>query len=170
MKRTPEEIRLPLVFLPISDLFARQWISTTYGQLKPYNDFKKSFTDLIWDGTGQLEIGCVVYHDRYNYRSGESFSEHYIRYSNMASMLSPAMSDKDLLIAVITHYEPSVQICLISANLKSTQEAHRRISQGQRNCDGGQGRPNDGTDPKLNAAAKDFIPCSNQRRDGSRSP
>ena len=41
----------------------------------------------------------------------------------MASMLSPAMSDQDLLSAMVTHYEPRIQACLISANLKSTQEA-----------------------------------------------
>jgi hypothetical protein len=39
----------------------------------------------------------------------------------MAIILSPAMSDQDLLGA-ITHYEPRIQNCLISANLKSTQE------------------------------------------------
>jgi hypothetical protein len=38
-------------------------------------------------------------------------------------MLSPAMSDQDLLGAMITHYEPRIQDCLISANLKTTQEA-----------------------------------------------
>jgi hypothetical protein len=38
-------------------------------------------------------------------------------------MLPPAMSDQDLLGAMITHYEPRIQNCLTSANLKSTQEA-----------------------------------------------
>ena len=64
-----------------------------------------------------------MYQDRYVYRSGEIFSEHYIRYANMASMLSPAMSDQDLLGAMVTHYEPRIEACLISANVKSTQEA-----------------------------------------------
>jgi hypothetical protein len=41
----------------------------------------------------------------------------------MASGLSPAMSDQDLLGAMVTHYEPRIQACLISANVKSTQEA-----------------------------------------------
>jgi predicted component of type VI protein secretion system len=41
----------------------------------------------------------------------------------MASMFSPAMSYQDLLNAMITHYEPRIEACLISANLKSTQEA-----------------------------------------------
>ena len=61
-----------------------------------------------------------MYQGCYDYRSGESFSEHYIRYANM---LSPAMSDQDLLGAMVTHYEPRIQTCLISANVKSTQEA-----------------------------------------------
>ena len=122
LRKTPEELRLPLLFRSISDQFAKQWMLTTYGQLKSYNDFKKAFTELLWDGTRQSEIRCRVYQDRYNYRSGESLSEHYIRYSNMPSMLSPAMSDQDLLGAMITHYEPRIQNGLISANLKSTQE------------------------------------------------
>jgi hypothetical protein len=40
----------------------------------------------------------------------------------MASMLLSAMSDKDLLNAMMTHYEPRIQNCLLNANLKSTQE------------------------------------------------
>jgi hypothetical protein len=41
----------------------------------------------------------------------------------MASMLSPVMCDRDLLSALITHYEPRIQTCLISANVKTTQES-----------------------------------------------
>jgi hypothetical protein len=72
-KRTPKELRLPLVFRSISDSFTKQWMLTTYGQLKSYDDFKKVFTELLWDGTRQSEIRCRVYQDRYNYRSGEVF-------------------------------------------------------------------------------------------------
>ena len=114
LRKTPEELRILLVFLSISDPFAKQWILTNYGQHKSYEDFfKKALTELLWDGTRQSEIRCRVYQDRYNYRSGESLSEHYIRYANMAIMLSPAMSDQDLLGAMITHYEPRIQNCLI---------------------------------------------------------
>jgi hypothetical protein len=84
--------------------------------------FMKVFTELLWDGTWQSEIRSRVYQDRYNCRSGESLSEYYTRYADMASMLSPAMSDQDLFGAMITHYEPSIQTCLINANLKLTQE------------------------------------------------
>jgi hypothetical protein len=80
------------------------------------------YTESLLDGNRQSEIRSRVYHQmRCNYRSGESLSEHYVRYGNMASLLSPAMSDQDLLGAMITHYEPRIQNCL-SANLRSTQE------------------------------------------------
>jgi len=123
LRKTPEELRLSLVFRAISDPFAKQRMLTAYGQFKSYEDFKRALTELLWDSTRQFEIRCRVYQDRYDYRSRESFSEHYIRYANMASMLSPAMSDQDLLSAMVTHYEPRIQACLISANVRSTQEA-----------------------------------------------
>jgi hypothetical protein len=42
---------------------------------------------------------------------------------DMQTWQSPAMSDQDLLNAMITHYEPRIQNYLLSANLKSTQLA-----------------------------------------------
>jgi len=45
-----------------------------------------------------------------------------------------------------------------------------RTNQGRRGFFGGQGIANDGADSQLNAAAQDFVPYGNQRRDGSRSP
>ena len=97
LRKTPEELHLPLVFRSISDPFAKQWLLTTYGRLKSHDDFKNAFTELLWDGTRQSEIRCRMCQDQYNYRSGERLSEHYIRSANLVSMLSPAMSDQELL-------------------------------------------------------------------------
>jgi hypothetical protein len=99
LKKTPEELRLPLVFRAISDPFAKQWMLTAYGKMKTCDDFKREFTELLWDSTRQAEIRCKVYQDRYDHRAQESFAKHYIRYATMASMLSPVMSDQDLLSA-----------------------------------------------------------------------
>jgi hypothetical protein len=49
--KTPKELCLPLVFHSISDPFAKQWMLMTYGHLKSYDDFKKAFTELLWDWT-----------------------------------------------------------------------------------------------------------------------
>jgi len=95
---------------------------TAYGQLRSYDDIKRAFKELLWDSTRQSEIRCRVYQDRYDYRSGKCFSENYIWYTNMASMLSPVMSDQGLLGDIVTYYEPRIQACLISAKVNSTQE------------------------------------------------
>jgi len=122
LRKTPEEFRLSLAFRPFSDPFAKQWMLTAYEQLSSYDDIKRAFMELLWDSTRQSEVRCRGYKDRYGYRLGESFSEPYIRYAKMASILSPAMSDQGLFGAMVTHYDPRIQACLISANVKSTQE------------------------------------------------
>jgi len=159
----------------------------------------------------------------------------------MASIFSPTMSDQDLLGAMVTHYEPSIQACMISANIKSTQEAlavltklqsienlkeqyrtprrdieHQdqtrrtsrgppsdravnrrpngsvqvchvrrdnrdrnprgnplrdsRTNQGRRDSFVCQRRPDDSTDPQLNASAQDFFPFGTVRRNDSQLP
>jgi len=93
---------------------------TGYEQLRSYDDIKRAFKDLLWDSTRQSEVRCRGYQDRYDYRSGKCFSEPYILYANTASMLSPAMSERDLFGSMVTHYEQRIQACLISANVKST--------------------------------------------------
>jgi predicted RNA-binding protein with PUA-like domain len=61
LRKNTEELRLPLVFHSISDPFAKQWMLTAFWQLKSYDDFKKDFTELLWDGTRQSETRCRVY-------------------------------------------------------------------------------------------------------------
>jgi len=68
LSKTPEELRLPLVFRSISDPFAKRWMLTACGQLKSYDDFKKAFSELLWDGTRRSEIRCQVYQGGYNWR------------------------------------------------------------------------------------------------------
>jgi hypothetical protein len=57
LRKTPEELRLPLVFRSVSDPFTKQWMLTTYWQFKSYDDFKKAFMGLLWDRTRQ-ELGA----------------------------------------------------------------------------------------------------------------
>ena len=49
--------------------------------------------------------------------------EYYIRYAGMASMLNPAMSEEDLVGALINHFPPEIKKGMICGNLKKTQDA-----------------------------------------------
>ena len=48
---------------------------------------------------------------------------HYIRYANLASTLDPPMTEVDLLSAMTSHFETSVQQGLICGNFQTTQDA-----------------------------------------------
>jgi hypothetical protein len=81
--------------------------------LKSYNEFKKAFTELLWNPSRQASIRSSIYLGKYNPHSGDSYMDHYIRYANLASTLDPPMTDMDLLSAHTSHFEPRVQQGLI---------------------------------------------------------
>jgi hypothetical protein len=53
----------------------------------------------------------------------ETLAAHYERYVNFAANLDSPLSEYDLLGELTAHYTYEVQKCMISANLKSNQEA-----------------------------------------------
>ena len=123
LKRTPDELRLALVFRAVKEPFTKQWLSCVFDKMKNYDEFTKAFTELLLCSSRQASIRSVIYLDKHNPGSGEPCLNHYIRYANMASTLKPPMSDMDLLSALTSHFEPRVQQGLICSNLQSTQDA-----------------------------------------------
>jgi hypothetical protein len=123
LKRTPEELRLALVFQVVKEPFAKQWLSSVFDKTKNYDEFEKAFTELLWCPSRQASIRSAIYLDKHDSVSGESCLDHYIRHANMASTLNPPMSDLDLLSALTSHFELQVQQGLICSNMQSTQDA-----------------------------------------------
>jgi hypothetical protein len=78
---------------------------------------------LLWNDQKQSGIRCSIFQDKYDKNGGETLAEHYLKYVNMVAYLHPPLSDYDLLGALTAHYPYDVQKCMISANLKSNQEA-----------------------------------------------
>ena len=130
-KKTPEELRLPLVFRAVQDPFAKQWLSSVIDKLKNYGEFKKAFTELLWCPSRQSSVRSSIYLDRHVPSSGETFVNHFIRYANLASTLDPPMSETDLLSALTSHFEPRVQQGLICGNFKTTQDALAHLAKFQ---------------------------------------
>jgi hypothetical protein len=108
LRQTPDELRLPWVFRAIQEPFAKQWLFSPFDKLKGYDEFKKAFTELLWNPSRQDSIRSSIYLDKYNPNSGESYMDHYIRYANLASTLDPPMTEMDLLSALTSHFEPRV--------------------------------------------------------------
>jgi len=104
----------------VQEPIAKQWFSSTYDKLNSYDEFRKGFTDLLWNLNRQAGIRRQIYLDKHTQNSGESYVDHYIRYAKLASSLDPPMTDMDFLSA-LTHV-PRVQHVLLCGNFKPTQD------------------------------------------------
>jgi hypothetical protein len=118
LRKTPNELKLPLCFRAIEDPFPKQWFATLYDTVETYKNYKTAFSNLLWGQTLQAQIRCSIYQDRWDKQSDETYAEHYIRYASMASMLNPPMSEEDLVRAMIGHFPPEVQKGMVCGNLK----------------------------------------------------
>lgn len=60
IKKTPNELKLPLSFRAIEDPFAKQWFATVYeyNTVGTYETFKTAFANLLWEQTLQAQIRC----------------------------------------------------------------------------------------------------------------
>jgi len=131
LKQTPDHLKLPLTFRAVQEPIAKQWFSSTYDKLNNYDEFRKGFTDLLWNPNRQAGIRSQIYLDKHTQNSRESYVDHYIRYANLASSLDPPMTDMDLLSALTSHYEPRVQQGLLCGNFKCTQDVLGYLSKVQ---------------------------------------
>jgi hypothetical protein len=48
IKKTPNELKLPLCFRAIGDPFAKQWFATVYDTVGTYENLKTAFANLLW--------------------------------------------------------------------------------------------------------------------------
>ena len=77
LRQTPEELRLPLVFRAIQEPFAKQWLSTSLDKLKGYDEFKKTFTELLWN---YVITQDVRENHKREERKGRTWSQSLVRY------------------------------------------------------------------------------------------
>jgi hypothetical protein len=111
-----------LTFRAIQGPLTKQWLSSYFDNFKSYDEFKKAFTELLWNPSRQASIRRSIYLDKYNPSSSESYVDLYIRYANLALALDAPLTEMDLLSALTSHFEPRVQQGLICWNFQNTQD------------------------------------------------
>jgi hypothetical protein len=122
LKGVPEQLKLPLASRAIQDPFAKSWLNAEYSKLANYQQFKLEITQLLWNDLQQSAVRCKIFQGKFDERGNDTMAGHYLKYVNLAGSLSPPLSEIDLTGALTAHYSAEVQMCIISANLKSTQE------------------------------------------------
>ena len=123
LKGGAESLKLPLAARAVQDPFTKAWLSAEYYKLGTYENFRTQVTQLLWNDQKQSSIRCKIFQDKFDRNGEETLAAHYLRYVNLAANLHPPLSEYDLLGALTAHYPYEVQKCMISANLKSNQEA-----------------------------------------------
>ena len=125
LKDVPAEMRLPTAMKTITDEYTQQWVVTICKELRSYDHFKQAITELLWSPQIQSQVRCSIYQDRFSKNGDEILSAHFffLRYAMMAANLTPKMSDLEITDAIGVHYPNYIQRALLSANVKTTQEA-----------------------------------------------
>jgi hypothetical protein len=123
LKGVSENLKLPLASTAVQDQFTKAWLSAEYYKVGTYQNFKTQVTQLLWNDQKQSSIRCRIFQDKSDRNGVETLAAHYLRYVNLAANLCPPLSEYDLLGALTAHYPYEVQKCMISANLKSNQDA-----------------------------------------------
>jgi hypothetical protein len=59
-KQTPDHLKLPLTFRAVQEPIAKQWFSNTYDKLNSYDEFRKEFTDMLWNPNRQAGIRSQI--------------------------------------------------------------------------------------------------------------
>jgi hypothetical protein len=118
-----ESLKLPLAARAVQDPFTKAWLSAEYYELGTYENFRTLVTQLLWNDQKQTSIRCKIFQDKYDRNGEETLAAHYLRYANFATNLHPPLSEYDILGALTAHYLYEVQKCMVSANLKSNEEA-----------------------------------------------
>jgi hypothetical protein len=123
LKNVPEPLRLPLAMKAVTDGYAKQWFTAIYKDLVSYEHFKRAITELLWNPQIQSRTRCALYQDRFDKGKDESMSAHFLRYSVITANLSPRLSELDLIDAISGHFPLYVQRAILSANVRTIQEA-----------------------------------------------
>jgi len=79
LKQTPDHLKLPLTFRAVQEPLAKQWFSSTYDKLNSYDEFRKGFTNLLWNPNRQAGIRSQIYLDKHTQNSREFYVDYYIR-------------------------------------------------------------------------------------------
>jgi hypothetical protein len=122
LKAVPESMKLPLAIKSVTDSYASQRITSVSEDIKDFNQFSQSLTELLWNQQIQAGVRGAIFHDKYDKRTKETLSEHFLRYAVMAAHLQPRLSELDLINAIGNHFPTYIQRALLSANLGSTQQ------------------------------------------------
>jgi hypothetical protein len=122
LRGIPESLKVALAKSAVIDSYTSQWINTVYKDLRDYHQFKEAITEFLWGPQAQARWRCALYQGRYNGGAEESMAAHFLRYSAVASSLTPRLTEMEIVEIISCHYPAHVQRTLLSAGVKTIRD------------------------------------------------
>jgi hypothetical protein len=144
-KSVPNSLKLVIAGKAITDGYAKRWLQSVQADLKDYDEFKTGFTELLWNASIQAEIRSSVYQDKYDRSSGETLSDHFLKYSVKSVFLTPRLTELDLITAVSSHFPKNIHTAILASNVSTIQGTLNLLRRLEALEDTGPGRVEGGT-------------------------
>jgi hypothetical protein len=123
LRGIPDSFKLVLAKSAVQDSYTSQWISTVYKDLSSYEQFKKAITEFLWGPQAQARWRSVLYQSMYDGNRDGSMTAHFLRYSAIASNLTPKLTESEIVEIISGHYPAYVQRTMLSAGVRTIRDA-----------------------------------------------
>jgi hypothetical protein len=123
LRSVPEPFKLILAKSAVHDSYTSQWINTVYKELNSYEQFKKAITEFVWGPQAQARWRCALYQGTYDRNADRSMTAHFLRYSAVASNLTPKLNEWEIVEVISCHYPAYVQRTILSAGVRTIRDA-----------------------------------------------
>jgi hypothetical protein len=125
LKAVPEFMNLPPPINSFANIYACHWITCVCKDIKSFDEFNQTLTKLLWNHQMQTNLSSAIFQDKYDRRTKEIFSVHFLRYALMAVHLQPRLSELYLMNVIGNHFPAYITRSLLSANLGSGRRSKR---------------------------------------------
>jgi hypothetical protein len=122
LRRIPDSLKLVIAKSAVVDNYTSQWINTVYRDLQNYHQFREAITEFLWGPQAQSKWRCALYQGKYDAGKDGSMTAHFLRYSAVASNLTPKITEAEMVDMISGHYPAYVQRTLLSAGVKTIRD------------------------------------------------
>jgi hypothetical protein len=122
LRGIPDSLKLVIAKSAVVDNYTSQWINTVYRDLQNYHQFREAITEFLWGPQAQSKWRCALYQGKYDADKDGSMTAHFLRYSAVASNLTPKITEAEMVDMISGHYPAYVQRTLLSARVKTIRD------------------------------------------------
>jgi hypothetical protein len=132
LRGVPDSFKFILAKSAVQDSYTSQCFNNVYKELSSYEQFKKAITEFLWGPQAQARWRCALYQGMYDGNTNGSMTAHFLRYSEVASNLTPKLTEWERVEIISCHYPAYVQRMMLSAGVRTIRDALNLLTDSNR--------------------------------------